>query len=200
MTHEATVAKSAEVPAESRDELASKLVDRFALWSGAAGLIPLPVIDIAAVGGVQIQMLRRLSEIYGIPFSENVGKSIIASFAGSLIPASSAVGVASALKGIPAFGTAISALMMPGLAASATYLIGKVFLHHFASGGTLLDFNLPDYREFIKAQKDKLSTHYGSAPTTETHGAKAGSTQDAAKEAPSTANESLTVPKKRKSD
>jgi uncharacterized protein DUF697 len=45
------------------------------LWSGAAGFIPLPLVDIAAVWGVQLQMLRRLSEIYGVPFSENRGKS-----------------------------------------------------------------------------------------------------------------------------
>jgi hypothetical protein len=31
-----------------------------------------------------------------------------------------------------------------------------VFIQHFASGGTLLDFNPPDYREFIKAQQEKL--------------------------------------------
>src|SRR5262245_3032418 len=56
---------------QERDEVASKLVDRFSLWSGAAGLIPIPLVDMAAVGGVQLQMLRRLSEIYGVPFSEN---------------------------------------------------------------------------------------------------------------------------------
>ena len=32
--------------------------------------------------------------------------------------------------------------------------LGKVFIQHFASGGTLLNFNPPDYREFIKAQKE----------------------------------------------
>ena len=53
---------------QERDEVASKLVDRFSLWSGAAGLIPIPLVDMAAVGGVQLQMLRRLSEIYGVPF------------------------------------------------------------------------------------------------------------------------------------
>ena len=57
---------------EERDQVASKLVDRFSLWSGAAGLIPIPLVDMAAVGGVQLQMLRRLSEIYGVPFSEAV--------------------------------------------------------------------------------------------------------------------------------
>ena len=55
---------------KDRDELASRLVNRFALWSGVAGLIPLPVVDVVAVGGLQVQMLRRLSQIYDVPFSE----------------------------------------------------------------------------------------------------------------------------------
>jgi uncharacterized protein (DUF697 family) len=151
-----------------RDELASKLVDRFSLWSGAAGLIPVPIVDVAAVGGVQIQMLRRLSEIYDVPFTENRGKSIIASLAGSLIPASTAtttaMGVGSLMKGSPGIGTAIGALSMPVFSAGATYVIGKVFIQHFASGGTLLDFNPPDYREFIKAQKEKLGIRSTAAP------------------------------------
>jgi uncharacterized protein (DUF697 family) len=152
---------------ERRDELASQLVDRFSLWSGAAGLIPLPLVDVAAVGGVQIQMLRRLSEIYGVPFSENRGKSILASLAGALIPASTAtstaVGFSSLIKGLPGVGTAIGALSMPVFSAAATYIIGKVFIQHFASGGTLLDFNPPDYREFIKAQKERLGVKTGAA-------------------------------------
>ncbi len=172
MSQEATGSGTAEIkdPAveaapppmtiEERDEAAEKLVDRFTLWSGGAGLIPIPLVDIAAVGGVQIQMLRRLSELYDVPFSENAGKSVLASLAGSLIPASAAsttaMGLTSALKLIPGIGTIIAAVTMPAFSAGATYLIGKVFIQHFASGGTLLDFNPPDYREFIKAQKEKL--------------------------------------------
>jgi len=139
---------------EQRDEMASKLVDRFALWSGVAGLIPVPVIDAVAVGGLQLQMLRRLSQIYGVPFSENSGKSLLASIAGSMIPATSGIGAASVLKAVPIFGTIVSGFVMPVLSAGATYAIGKAFIQHFASGGTLLDFNAPDYREFIKAQKE----------------------------------------------
>src|SRR5467141_1913286 len=153
---------------QERDEAASKLVDRFSLWSGAAGLIPIPIVDMAAVGGVQLQMLRRLSEIYDVPFTENRGKSILASLAGSLIPASTAtttaMGVGSLMKGLPGIGTAIGALSMPVFSAGATYVIGKVFIQHFASGGTLLDFNPPDYREFIKAQKEKLTRRSAAAP------------------------------------
>jgi uncharacterized protein (DUF697 family) len=160
MTQEPTDS-DATMTIERRDELASQLVDRFSLWSGAAGLIPLPLVDVAAVGGVQLQMLRRLSEIYGVPFSENRGKSILASLAGALIPASTAtstaVGFSSLIKGLPGVGTAIGALSMPVFSAAATYIIGKVFIQHFASGGTLLDFNPPDYREFIKAQKERFA-------------------------------------------
>ena len=64
---------STEMTDSARDELALQLVDRLSLWSGAAGLIPLPLVDVIAVGGVQLHMLRRLSEIYGVPFSDNRG-------------------------------------------------------------------------------------------------------------------------------
>src|SRR5580692_12409024 len=141
----------------TRDELASHLVDRLSLWSGAAGLIPVPLVDMSAVGGVQLHMLRRLSEIYGVPFSENRGKSILTSLVGAVIPATAATTMTSLMKGVPIIGTAIGALTMPAVAACATWVIGKVFMKQFASGGTLLDFNPPDYREFIKVQKTKFA-------------------------------------------
>jgi uncharacterized protein (DUF697 family) len=163
-----TGSETVEMTDERRDEQASQLVDRYSLWSGAAGLIPIPIVDVAVVGGVQIQMLRKLSEIYGVPFSDNMGKSVLASLAGSLIPASTAtttaMGVGSLMKGIPGVGTMVGALTMPAFSAAATYIIGKVFIQHFASGGTLLDFNPPDYREFIKAQKEKLNRFKSSPP------------------------------------
>ena len=46
-----TMLEPTETTAERRDEVASKLVDQFAIWSGVAGLIPVPVIDAVAVGG-----------------------------------------------------------------------------------------------------------------------------------------------------
>ena len=143
------------IEAENRDELASKLVDRFAIWSGVAGLIPVPIVDAVAVGGLQLQMLRRISQMYDVPFSENRGKAVIAALAGAMIPATSGIGAASVLKVLPVFGTIIGGFVMPVLSAGATYAIGKAFIQHFASGGTLLDFNPPDYRDFVKAQKEK---------------------------------------------
>ncbi len=149
-----TVASTTGEMPEQRDQAASKLVDRFAIWSGVAGLVPLPVVDVLAVGGLQLQMLRRLSQIYGVEFSENRGKALIAALAGCMIPATSGMGAASALKAVPVVNILAAGFIMPVLSAGATYAIGKAFVQHFESGGTLLDFNPPDYREFVKAQKE----------------------------------------------
>ncbi len=143
------------------------MVRRFAIWAGGAALVPVPLIDVAAVGGLQLQMLRKLSEVYEVPFSENIGKSILASFAGAAIPASSGVGIASALKFVPGVGTLAGALSMPALSAAATYAIGKAFIEHFRSGGTFLDFEPPDYHEFIKNQKELFSRRASAASADE---------------------------------
>jgi uncharacterized protein (DUF697 family) len=169
MTTEPT-AGAIPLTAEEREEQASQLVDRFSVWSGAAGLIPVPLVDLAAVAGVQLQMLRKLSEIYEVPFSDNRGKSIIASLAGAIIPASTATTTimtfGSLIKGIPLIGSTIGILTMPVYAAAATFVIGKVFMKHFGSGGTLLDFNPPDYREFIKSQQERFKRSASSSAGT----------------------------------
>lgn len=139
-----------------RDTAATQLVSRYAAWSAAAGVIPIPLADIAAVGALQLTMVRKLADLYDVPFSENLGKSLIASLLGSVLPASTAapaaLGIASMLKGVPLIGTTAAALTLPALSAGATYAVGHVFLQHFASGGTLLNFDPQDYREFMKAQ------------------------------------------------
>lgn len=165
MVNETASADAIEMSPEHRRAMAVKLVERFAFWSGAAGLIPVPFVDLAAVGGVQIQMLRRISQIYGVPFSENRGKSIIAGLAGSMIPASSAIGTASIIKSVPLVGMVVSAIAMPVLSAGATYAIGMAFIEHFASGGTLLDFSARDYREFINAQKEMWRNRSSAGPS-----------------------------------
>ena len=161
---------------DEREEAASQMVDRYSLWSGAAGLIPVPLVDVVAVGGVQLQMLRKLSELYGVPFTDNRGKSVIASLAGAIISASTATTTAmtfgSLMKGIPGIGSAVGALTMPVYSAGATYVIGHVFMKHFASGGTLLDFDPPDYREFIKVQQARFKRK--SAPAADPSGTAAG--------------------------
>lgn len=139
------------------------MVERFSFWSGVAGLLPIPFVDLATVGALQIQMVRLISRIYDVPFSENRGKALVAGIAGTIIPASTGLGMASVVKTVPIAGTAIGALATPALAMAATYAIGMVFIQHFASGGTLLDFEPPNYREFITRE---MKAHLGRSRAT----------------------------------
>src|SRR5687767_373006 len=86
MANDPTESGPAPLTDAEREEQASQVVDRFSLWSGAAGLVPIPIADVAAIVGVQLQMLRRLSDIYGVPFVDNRGKSVLTALAGAIIP------------------------------------------------------------------------------------------------------------------
>ena len=47
-------------------------------WAMGAGLIPLPLVDLATITGIQLKMIAKISRVYGVPFAENRAKSIIA--------------------------------------------------------------------------------------------------------------------------
>jgi hypothetical protein len=44
---------------------------------------------------------------------------------------------------------------MPSSSAAFTYAVGKVFLQHFASGGTFLDFDPKTVREYFAKMFDE---------------------------------------------
>ena len=118
------------------------------IGSLGVGLIPVPVVDLVALTGIQINMLRNLAKAYKIPFSQDRVKSIIASLIGGGIPVSFTGALASAMKAIPVIGQTTGVLAMPILAGATTYAVGKVFIQHFASGGTFLNFDPDKVREY----------------------------------------------------
>jgi len=141
-TVQAAVSPAEGMRAETaaRREEALKLVERFSFWAGAAGAIPLPVLDITGIGAVQVQMIRRLAEMYDTDFSGSRTKALLAAITGATLTGSSSLGAASLTKSVPILGPAVSSVAVPTLGASATFAIGIAFIEHFESGGTLLNF------------------------------------------------------------
>ena len=79
------VADSIASHAATADRMASEVVNRYSAWAAAAGVIPVPLLDVAAVAGVQLKMLRELASIYEVEFSDNIGKSLIAALVGAVV-------------------------------------------------------------------------------------------------------------------
>jgi len=118
-----------------------KIIRNHVMGSMGVGLIPLPLLDLAALAGIQLNMLRRLAGSYNIPFSKDKGKNVLASLLGAGISLPIATTLASLVKAVPIIGQAAGALSLPATAGASTYAVSKVFTQHFASGGTFLDFD-----------------------------------------------------------
>ena len=136
---------------EQKDDLfpgAMNIVYTYSAVSAATGLIPIPLVDMAGFMTTQLLMLRKLSALYGIPFDSQRSKSAIAVLASGI---NSAYLAASSSKLIPFIG-AFSVAAMPAVNGALSYAVGRVFIQHFASGGTFLDFDPEKVRSFFEEQ------------------------------------------------
>ena len=126
-----------------KQEKALKTIKNYMWFSMGAGLIPVPFVDLAAVSGVQLKMVAEISKIYEIPFQESRGKAVIGSLVGFVLPHATACGLGSLLKAIPVVGTLAGAPAMALFCGAYAWALGNVFIQHFESGGTFLNFK-PD--------------------------------------------------------
>lgn len=140
-----------EVTSELKYEDATHLIKNYMWWSMGAGLIPVPLVDLAAVSGTQIKLIKSLADLYGVEFSEHRSKSIISALLGSVVPNSLSYGMlGSIVKAVPIIGTIGGSVSMALFSGAATYAIGQVFNQHFNAGGTLLDFDPVSVNDFFK--------------------------------------------------
>jgi len=131
---------------------AQTIIKNHVVGSMGISLVPIPLVDLVALTGIQIKMLHALARLYRIPFSENLGKSLIVSLIGGIMPTSTAMTLASLTKAIPGLGTAAGMVSVSVLGGATTYAIGNVFLQHFESGGTLLDFDPKEMRDYFASK------------------------------------------------
>jgi uncharacterized protein (DUF697 family) len=137
----------------SADEVRLREADRIITnrvhWSLGAGLVPVPLFDLAALATIQLTTVKSLAEIYDVPFRKDLAKSIITTLVGSALPVAVAGPLAGLMKMVPVVGWTTGALTMCMVGAAATYAVGKVFVKHFESGGTFLDFDATKMREYF---------------------------------------------------
>lgn len=141
---------------DERQGKAQSIVHRNVVWALGIGLVPLPIVDFIGVTGVQLKMLRELSQLYDVSFSEQLAKKIIVSLAAGL--GSAGIGAALAVslfKFVPVVGLTVGPLSLPILGGAFTLTVGRVFVAHFESGGTILDFNPKTIREHFRKEFER---------------------------------------------
>jgi uncharacterized protein (DUF697 family) len=130
-------------------DAAQRIVDRYARYAAGAGLMPVPLVDLAAIGGVQVAMLSALANEYGVSFSRERGKTVLAALLGGLMPS---------LAGhqmLKLVGPLVGILSVSGFAMASTHAVGRVFTTHFEAGGTMHDLDIEGSRRRILAQLNR---------------------------------------------
>lgn len=132
------------------------IIRKHVAYAAGSGLIPIPLFDIAAVTAVQIKMVRDLTNLYGIPFTETRLKAFVTALISGV--GSEQLGrrvLGSFLKTIPVIGPIAGAASVPILSGATTYAVGQVFRKHFQSGGNLINFNPEKAKEYFKEQYER---------------------------------------------
>ena len=132
-----------------------RIIRNHILLSMGVGLIPFPIVDLVAITGIQMNMLRKLAEIYEVPFNEYKVKSVLSSLVGGGVTVPVARTLLSLTKMIPIAGQAIGLVTMPVTAGATTFAVGKVFNRHFSSGGTFLTFDSEKVRDYYTRMFEK---------------------------------------------
>ncbi|MBT3330302.1 MAG: DUF697 domain-containing protein [Rhodospirillaceae bacterium] len=140
----------------SRKLVAENEIKDYVIASVAAGIVPVPAFDIAAVIAIQLRMIQRLSELYGKPFSDNAARNTLSALAGGVLGFGLGKMVASsAFKLIPGIGWAIGMASLPVVSGASTYAIGRSIIKHYEGGGSLFDISASDLSSYYKEQFEK---------------------------------------------
>jgi uncharacterized protein (DUF697 family) len=146
-----------------RESEALHTIKNHTMTAMGIGILPVPGLDLIALTGVQLNLLRKLGRLYGYNLSDDTGKKLLGSLLGGYLPLAIAAPIASVLKFIPGVGIAAGILAQSTLAGATTYAVGKLFMQHFESGGDFLDFKTSGMgkklREQVEEGKDFIKKH-----------------------------------------
>lgn len=130
---------------------ADSIIKNHVMFATGAGAIPIPLLDFAGVTAVQLDMMKKLTNLYNENYSENVGKAFIASLTSTSL---ARVG-ASLLKGIPGIGTVLGSVSMSIMSGASTYALGNVITHFLERGIGFEDFNEDMARKVYEENLEK---------------------------------------------
>ena len=135
-----------ERDARQRQSQANAIVERYANFSALGGVIPVPLINVAGVTVIILRMVKKLCQLYGVPYEQGRARALIVGLAGGAVPTTASAVTTSTLvyfiPGVNLLGLAVSSVT----ASLCARGIGRRFVEHFETGASLMDFPVIDRR------------------------------------------------------
>lgn len=135
-----------------RQERAEAVIKANTIQAIMWGMVPVPVLDMVALTNVQFKMLDDLVKLYEIRYTK-IERAVVKSCILGTLPVLAVTGLSSAVKVVPGIGSLVGSASVVVSAGALSYATGTVFMHHFAAGGNLDDFNR---HEFMRQFRQEL--------------------------------------------
>ncbi len=135
-----------------RETNSDKIIDDFTHRSMGLRFAPIKILNNYGVVNLQLKMLSKIAEVYGVKYSEFSGKALLISYIGILRSKTSEGFISNLSKKISGLGMIAGTLNMPKYVGASTYAIGKVIRKHFSNGGSLIDFDSNEMKDYYIEQ------------------------------------------------
>lgn len=134
-----------------RKKAADNIILNHTAWAAAVGVVPFVNVDMFAISTLQLDMVRKLAEVYQVDFEQNKGRATLI----SLFGAGTAGFSTRMVRWLPIIGLPLGAITMTVMAGATTYATGEAFRRHFESGGTFLDLDFSKIQTFFTENLEK---------------------------------------------
>ncbi|WP_051306959.1 YcjF family protein [Desulfomicrobium escambiense] len=149
MPEETAEAVAAALPSECEIDA---LIRKRVYAAIGVGFVPLPLVDLAGLTAVQLEMIHALTKAYGLEFKKERAKSILSSLGSGVVSVAAVPLFASLFKSLPIVGTTAGSATISIVGGASTYAMGKVFDRHFRKGGNLLNFDAQGAKAYFKTK------------------------------------------------
>lgn len=134
-----------------RDPAAIHIVYQYMAVSAAAAWIPVAGLDVAALAGVHVALIKRLCDHYRVDFSEHTARNLVLAIVASVLPAAVGSILGRKFLGLlPRSAGIVGWVLMSASSAAFSYGLGRLFIYHFESGGTLLNFDVKRLHDAVR--------------------------------------------------
>ena len=138
-----------EDSSRAADLEADAIIKKHMAFAMAGGAIPVPVVDLAAVTAVQLDLLKQLAAHYEADFEGRSARAFLTSLTAALAGSSVARIGASLAKAVPGIGTLGGGVAQILLTGASTYAVGRLFKRVFREGNGLEALDLAAVREEV---------------------------------------------------
>ncbi len=150
------------IPLESEIE---KIIRRHALLASATGLIPIAGLDVAAVTAVQTRLVAELARTYRVSFDRRQVRTVLYALMTGVFSRAVALGARRLFNAFSHFGKWADPLTNAAAAGFFTAAAGEIYRRHFEAGGTLDDFDLRHFVEYLQHLLETGQLHPGTFST-----------------------------------